>query len=125
MLKQRNREITTIHDPVKKRNAKSKRTKHIMKKVHELSILCNLHVNFSIYDPKINKLVEFATDPTYNLRKLYSMMNTADLSSNTSDAHKSFKYKLISMAEFLDSMGNMDCVSKMAGTDFGADWDDN
>ena len=124
MLKQRNRDITTIHDPVKKRNAKSKRTKHIMKKVHELAILCNLHVNFSIYDPKINKLVEFVTDPIYNIRKLSSMMNNVDLSSNTSDASKSFKYKLISMAEFLDSMGNTDSVSKVAGTDFCGDWDD-
>ena len=81
MLKQRNREITSINDPVKKRNAKSKRTKHIMKKVHELSVLCNLHINVSIYDESMNKLVEFVTDQGHNIRKLNTMLNNAELST--------------------------------------------
>lgn len=63
----RNREITYIHEMSKRNNAKSKRTKHLMQKLHQLSILCDLRINLSIFDPKINKLMEYATDKVYKL----------------------------------------------------------
>ena len=52
----RNRNIEQIINPVQKRNTKSKRTKVLIKKSRELSILCNLDINISIYDRTINKL---------------------------------------------------------------------
>ena len=73
-MSKRNREISLINDPVKKRNAKSKRIKHILKKVQELSILCNLQMNFSIFDPSINNLLEYSTDQRYIIRKLDAMI---------------------------------------------------
>ena len=45
MSAKRNRQIENIGDPVKKRNAKCKRSKMIMRKAHELSVLCELNVN--------------------------------------------------------------------------------
>lgn len=52
----RNRNIAPILNLVQKRNTKSKRTKVLVKKSRELSILCNLDINISIYDRSIHKL---------------------------------------------------------------------
>ena len=66
----RNTEIKPIQDPVKKRNAKSKRTKYMMKKAYELSVLCSIDVNISLYDRKMNKVTEFASSPDLKLHDL-------------------------------------------------------
>jgi hypothetical protein len=52
----RNRKIEPINDVVQKRNTKSKRTKVLVKKSKELSILCNLDINITIYDRTIHKV---------------------------------------------------------------------
>lgn len=52
----RNRNIEPILNLVQKRNTKSKRTKVLVKKSRELSILCNLDINITIYDRSINKI---------------------------------------------------------------------
>ena len=57
----RNRLIAPILNQVQKRNTKSKRTKVLVKKSKELSILCNLDINISIYDKSIHKLQQFST----------------------------------------------------------------
>lgn len=40
-------------------NTKSKRGNNIVKKCLELSTLCDLKISLVIYDPRINKLVEY------------------------------------------------------------------
>lgn len=93
-----------------------------MRKVHELAILCNLHIDFLLYDPKINKLVEFATDPTYNLQKLCAMTNNEESANAKSDNRKAFKYKFVNVDEFVESIGNTDNMSKVDGQDV-FEWD--
>lgn len=48
--------LNAIADPVKMRNTKCKRTKNIVKKCLELSQLCELEINITMYDKKRNKL---------------------------------------------------------------------
>ena len=63
----RNREISVLKDSNHRRNAKSKRIQHILKKIQELSILCELQINLNIYDEQFNKLIEYATDKKYGM----------------------------------------------------------
>ena len=69
-MQTRNREIKFISEKIKRVNAKCKRSKHIMKKAHELSVLCGVKVNVTFLDTKINKVVEFATDSRVSLVKI-------------------------------------------------------
>ena len=48
--------LNAIADPIKMRNTKCKRTKNIVKKCLELSQLCELEINITMYDKKRNKL---------------------------------------------------------------------
>ena len=52
----RNRQIALITNPVSRRNAKCKRTKGLIKKIKELSILCDLDINICIFDRQMNKI---------------------------------------------------------------------
>ena len=61
-MHKRNREIVYIEDDIKRRNAKCKRTRQILKKAHELAVLCNLNINISLYDAILDKLVVYAAD---------------------------------------------------------------
>ena len=61
MQRSRNRKIAFIADRIKRRNAKCKRQKNIIKKVEELAVLCKMAINVTFFDPEINKVVEFAT----------------------------------------------------------------
>ena len=72
--KARNRVISPISNPVQKRNTKSKRTKVLIKKSRELSILCNLDINVSIYDRSINKLQQFSTKDGFTVESLYEII---------------------------------------------------
>ena len=67
MQRTRNREIALIADRIKRRNAKCKRQKHIIKKAGELAILCKMAINVTFFDPEINKVVEYATDKGVSL----------------------------------------------------------
>ena len=71
---QRDREIKFITDPVKKRNAKCKRSKNIMKKAYELSVLCNVDVNVSFYDSKMKKVTDFSSNPEFRLYDLSKLI---------------------------------------------------
>ena len=80
-MSKRNREIAYIQDQVKKRNAKCKRSKNLMSKAYELSVLCNLKVNVSIFDPTMNRVVEFASDPSLKIVDLAAKIK-GDVSDN-------------------------------------------
>lgn len=70
----RNRNIEPILNLVQKRNTKSKRTKVLVKKSKELSILCNLDINITIYDSTINKVQQFTTKRGFTVESIYSMI---------------------------------------------------
>ena len=43
-----------------------------MKKAHELAVLCDLKINISIFDPKLNTFVEFTTEPKFTVNEQVS-----------------------------------------------------
>lgn len=98
-MSKRNREIAYIQDQVKKRNAKCKRSKNLMAKAQELSVLCNLKVNISFFDPTMNRVVEFASDPNFTMHDLCMrvMGESARLSHN-----KKIKHKLVTSDDIKD-----------------------
>ena len=69
-MQKRNRQIQYIGEAAKRQNAKTKRTKHIIKKMRELSILCNLNLNLAVYDVKLSKVTEYATDAEITIKDL-------------------------------------------------------
>lgn len=48
--------MKAIADPVKMRNTKCKRTKNLVKKCLELSQLCELDINITMYDSKRHRI---------------------------------------------------------------------
>ena len=62
--------IEKITEPVKLRNAKSKRSKNLIKKCMELSELCGLKVNLVIFDEENNRIQEYHSQQEYNLEKM-------------------------------------------------------
>lgn len=99
---QRDRDIKMIADPVKKRNAKCKRSKNIMKKAYELAILCSVDVNISFFDRKMKKVTEFASNPDFKLQDLLMLMQEKDTPKNA----KQLKHKVFTAKDFLDANGN-------------------
>ena len=98
----RKRAIEEIVDPVKRRNSKSKRSKNIMKKAQELSVLCKVDVNISIYDSKMRKVTEFATNPNLSIKDLGLQINDNKI-----------KHKLITSKELGDKLGSLTVCSKL------------
>ena len=81
-MKRRNREIAKLDDQTKRRCTKCKRGKQLMKKAHELSVICGLNINISIFDPTLKSFVEFATDPTFTVNNLVSKIQKLTEDSN-------------------------------------------
>ena len=81
-MKRRNREIAKLDDLAKRRCTKCKRGKQLMKKARELSVLCGLDINISIFDPTLNTFVEFATNPTFTVNNLVSKIQKLTEDSN-------------------------------------------
>lgn len=66
--------------------------------------------------------MEFASDQASSIKKLSAMIGSNDGTGSAAESNKSFKYKFVGITEFLESMGNADCLSKTDGPDFG-EWD--
>lgn len=78
-----------------------------MKKAHELAVLCQLSINISFYDPQINRVVEFASNPDFALHDLNVMMMTGKApSQGEKKMSKALKYKLLTSKDIMDSAGN-------------------
>lgn len=77
-MSNRNRKIQKIDDRTKLRNTKSKRSKNLMKKSHELSILCDLDINVSIYNRRNNKLLEYCSNQEFTHEYIHSLINPKD-----------------------------------------------
>ena len=103
---QRDRDIKLITDPVKKRNAKCKRSKNIMKKAYELSVLCNVDVNVSFYDPKMRKVTDFASNSDFKLYDLSRLIMQGQTSTSDQRSACKLKHKSFTSRDFLDGNGN-------------------
>ena len=105
----RNRKIEPILDVVQKRNTKSKRTKVLVKKSKELSILCNLDINITVYDRTIHKVQQFSTRQGFTVQSIYQMI--LDESSKKGMNSKKFKMKIVNCPEpdgLLNDSGDSD-----------------
>ena len=67
-----------------------------MNKAKELSILCNLKINISFYDPSINRVIEFASDPNFMMHEMVGRVNGDPLISPTITK---VKHKLVTAEE--------------------------
>ena len=72
-MPRRNRDIVPILNGIKRRNTKCKRSKHIIKKCYELSVLCGLKINVQIYDHRKKRISEIYTDPSFDHDQIVSM----------------------------------------------------
>ena len=85
--------LDPIADPVKMRNTKCKRTKNIVKKCLELSQLCELEINVTMYDKKRNKLQEICTSSDITLQKIFKFFDR-DATANVSSTERKLTYKM-------------------------------
>ena len=74
-----------------------------MKKAHELSLLCNLKIAISFYDPENRNLFEFLSDPLFTMVQHVKMIPT--MSKGFSRIKQ---YKLLTFEEFFDDQGKFD-----------------
>ena len=90
--------LEPISDPVKMRNTKCKRTKNLAKKCIELSQLCELEINLTIYDKKRNKIQEICTSNNITLKKIVELLQEQSLpkqpdAATSLDTSRVLKYK--------------------------------
>ena len=71
-----------------------------MKKAHELSVLCNLKIAISFYDPSLGSLVEFSTDPSFSMRDHVRLTT-----KNTQSSSRKINYKFLTPQDFDDYQG--------------------
>jgi len=64
-MKKRNRKIESINSKNQKKNTKYRRSKNLSKKCYELSILCDLQINLTIFDSKRNTMTEYSSDQNF------------------------------------------------------------
>lgn len=102
----RDGEIKFIQDPVKRRNAKCKRSKYLFKKAYELSMLTSMDVNISIYDPKMHRVTEFASNSEFKLHDLFAQLQDQGQSPSPQRRSRQLKYKVLTSRDFTDDKGN-------------------
>ncbi len=73
-MQKRNRQIQLIDSTTQMKCTKSRRSKNLMKKSYELSVLCGLNVNLIIYDPKRHKMQEYSSNPNFTLEKINELI---------------------------------------------------
>ena len=100
-MARRNRNITYIHDDIKRRNTKCKRSKNLMKKCYELSQLCDLDINISIYDKNRNRLQEFCSSTYFTSSFVSSLTKQASMKSSKNGSRQNkFNYTRLIGREF-------------------------
>ena len=68
------KKLKVIENTGTRYNVKHKKMKVIVKKTHELAVKCGLKINFTVYDPTINKLTEYKTDDDFDLEGIRAMI---------------------------------------------------
>ena len=91
----RNRKIEPVINQISKRNTKSKRTKMLIKKSMELSILCNLDINISIYDCQTNKLQQINTKDGFTVEALNKLITEGKNGNLNINNNRKFKMSII------------------------------
>lgn len=85
-----------------------------MNKAQELSVLCKVDVNISIYDRKMNKVTEFASNPGLTIKDIGQMMTNKTKSEHTNQNNtKTFKHKLITSHDLKETFGEPNQLSKL------------
>ena len=84
-----------------------------MKKAHELSVLCNLKIAISFYDPAVRNLVEFTSDPQFTMVHHVKMLQT--MSKEFSGKKH---YKLLTSEDFADDQGKFDVNTNINQGDY-------
>ena len=97
----RNRQIEYMNDNVKRRNMKCKRTKGIIKKAYELSVLCKLDINISFFDPSLFKVIEYTSNPNFTMQDLNNLRIKGK--KKHGEKGKELNYKLMTTNQFLDT----------------------
>ena len=72
----RNRNIAPIRDVIKRRNTKCKRSKNLIKKCYELSVLCDLEININIFERSRGKLHEYCSHQQFNVAAIHEMVES-------------------------------------------------
>ena len=75
IMKKSNRKVEPICNDNQQKNSKSKRVKNLMKKSYELSVLCGQEVNLIIYDPKLNKMIDYSSNQKFTLEEIHKLIN--------------------------------------------------
>ena len=78
-----------------------------MKKARELSILCNLKINVSIFDESRASSVEFASDPSFTLRSFQGKFLHDHTGQIFSQNNAKFKHKLYTSSDLFDATGKI------------------
>jgi len=73
-MQKRNRKIEFIDSLAQKKNTKCRRSKNLMKKCYELSVLCGLSINLIIYDSKLNKIQDYSSTPDFTHEKIHDLI---------------------------------------------------
>jgi len=81
MIKKRNRKIEPIGSNNQKKNTRSRRGKNLMKKSYELSVLCGLEVNLTIYDRKRNRMTEYSSNENFTHEEIHKLIYPGKSSS--------------------------------------------
>ena len=103
--KSRNRNIQPIANLVQKRNTKSKRTKVLIKKTRELSILCNLDINVSIYDSSTNKLQQFTSKDGFTVDQMFLLIKNESKTKMGTNGKK-FKMRVVNCSNTTNTADN-------------------
>ena len=76
-----------------------------MKKAHELSVLCDLKINVSIFDESKGSLVEFASDPSFTLKSFQGNFLKDRTGQISSKNNTKIKQKLYTSSDLFDATG--------------------
>ena len=66
-------QIEKIADGARLRNAKSKRSRNLIKKCMELSKMCGLKINLVLFDEHTNRMQEYSSDTQFDVQKVLEM----------------------------------------------------
>ena len=77
-----------------------------MKKVYELSVLCQMDINVSFYEPQKRRLVEYTTNADVTTKTLNQLIEQAGAKSGRRGGQKLI-HKIITSQDFADGQSNI------------------
>ena len=101
MTNKKQSDLKPIKDPVKMRNTKCKRTKNLVKKCLELSQLCELNINITMFDAKKHRIQEICTNKNFTIDRL---MEIIEADNHADKKQKRLKIKTRFASEIVDEV---------------------